>query len=199
MRHSIAALTLVAGLATPFLWTALGTIAHQDEGDDDEIIGGGPLSYDDIEDRRREEMQQLMEGMWVLRTLSSSSERLPDEQFHGFACIVDGYISVVIHALAYYEGVTEPIPELLFQANMSQFELREEGSMYAATLIGHSNLAGNIQTEPVHDVRLYYVEVDEYDLVLTSPRNIQLQFRRLQPGAFPQGAEGRIRGLQTGF
>jgi len=161
-----------------------------DEGEEDEA----PPTFQSMRDRINAELVTRMQGAWALTELQQSTSIETDSIF-GYATIFDNYISIVIHA----EDRDAEIfgTGFNFQATVSTFELRDDGVMYSASMIGHSNFSGMFEPELPGFPRIYRVEASEFDLQLIRSDGARLIFRRMQPGYFPQGASDELDDLRN--
>ena len=155
-----------------------------------------PGNFTSLREQINERMLKQMEGAWVLQHLDHVGSEVSDEDLFGFATIVDGYISIVVHGQDVQPDL--PVPDIYFQASVSQFEFRQAGEILTSSLIGHSNFSGDFEFEPANFPRVFQVEVLEHDLTLVRDDGSRLIFRRLQPGGFPEAAQEILGELQQG-
>jgi len=134
-----------------------------------------------------------MEGAWSLMRLSHAQGGVEDASVSGFMLMIDGYMSIVIHALDPGEGGAAP--QFLFQASVNAFELRGVGEMFCASQIGHSNFGPAFEPELENLPRIFGIEFNGEDLTLVREDDSRLQFRRLKEGYFPPGADSYLNEL----
>lgn len=164
------------------------------EDPDEEEPDDEPASFQSIRDRLNAQILEQMTGVWSLMSLQQQRGIETDNLF-GYAIILDNYISLVVHATD--PDINGLEPDFNFQTSISAFELRDDGMMYCASLIGHSNFGGDFEPELRGFPRVYRVEASELDLTLMRSDGSLLQFRRMQPGFFPPGALGLLNDLRN--
>ena len=166
----------------------------EEEVDDEDEPDEVPQTFQSMRDRINAELTLRMQGVWTLTELQQSTT-IETDTIVGYATILDNYISMVIHAV-------DTDAEIFgtgfnFQATVSTFELRDDGVMYCASMIGHSNFSGVFEPELRGFPRIYRVEASEFDLQLIRSDGARLIFRRMQPGYFPQGASDELDDLRN--
>jgi hypothetical protein len=147
-----------------------------------------------------ERLTKEVEGSWALIDYMDPTEAPIEDAAQGFATFSDGFLTLMISIDTFEERLFRAREFMLLQAGAFRYRFDEQGTLQLANVMSVTNQTedGDLQHEPSGMVYEYFAAIEAGVLQLRDVDGVQLSFRRVTAGDFPESAVRKLESRRGG-
>jgi hypothetical protein len=147
-----------------------------------------------------EQLAQAVEGSWMLFDYTDPAQLALDDVASGFASFHDGFLTLMLAMDTLEQRFFRMRERLVLDAGVYRYRFDEQGLLQLSSVLSYTNQTenGEMEPEPAGQVLEYYTIVDDGVLELRDADGIELSFRKVEAGKFPDSAIRRLERYRSG-
>lgn len=186
----IPALLLLSGLLVPVL------APRQEEPPEKKIQSPVTRFFKEQSERLATEV----EGAWMLFAYEDPDEAPIEDAARGFATFHDGFLTLLLTIDTFEERLFRAREYMLLRAGAYRYRFDEQGMLQFANVMSVTNQTedGDAERESSGQVYEYLARIESDVLELRNSDGVQLSFRRVTAGDFPDSAIRKLESRRGG-
>jgi hypothetical protein len=147
-----------------------------------------------------ERLTEEVEGAWMLFEYDDPAEAPMEDAARGFAMFQDGLMCLMLTIDTYEERLFRAREYMLLQSGAFRYRFDSQGALQLSNVLSVTNQTtdGDLQHEPTGLVYEYFARIEDGVLELRNTDGVQLAFRRVAAGEFPEAAIRKLESRRAG-